>query len=160
MSGGRSSTGRLNSTNTPRFFIEIAELISHLYPDARKIVEVGAGRSPYTAAQLQKLLPHAEIIVTDIDPCAVMELEKRGLKAILDDASNPRLEIYVGADLIYSIRPPFELIPSLEALADKTGADVLLIPLSEDAYLSNISGSGRWVGIRRGGLTAYILRGI
>jgi len=154
----RSSAGRLNSTKPPKYFLDIANLISNLYPNAKKIVEVGVGRSPYTVIRLQSLLPGAEIIVTDVDRRVVRELARWNLNSVLDDISQPNLEIYENADLIYSIRPPFELIPNLEALAEKTGADVLIIPLSEDAYLSNLS--KKWKVIQRNGLTAYLLKNL
>ena len=152
----KSSTGRLNSTKPPKYFLEIAHLISNLYPNARKIVEVGVGRSPYTAIQLKSLLPGAEIIVTDVDRRVVRELARWNLNSVLDDISNPNLEIYENADLIYSIRPPFELIPKLASLGKRIGADVLIIPLSEDAYLSALS--EEWRMIQRDGLIAYLLK--
>ena len=136
----RSSTGRPNSTKPPKYFQEIAEYISEKYPSAKKIIEVGIGRSPYTALLLQKLLPKTELKVVDVDREAVEELRKIGLRAFVDDLTNPSLEIYKGADLIYSIRPPFELIPNIASLGARTGSDILIAPLSEDAHLSDLSG--------------------
>ena len=86
----------------------------------------------------------------------VRELARWNLNSVLDDISNPNLEIYENADLIYSIRPPFELIPKLASLGKRIGADVLIIPLSEDAYLSALS--EEWRMIQRDGLIAYLLK--
>jgi len=90
----------------------------------------------------------------DVDREAVEELRKIGLKAFVDDLTNPSLEIYRGADLIYSVRPPFELIPKIAALGIRTGSDVLIAPLSEDAHFSNLSG---WKMLRLGEAAIYIL---
>jgi len=113
------------------------------------------GRSPYTLLQLRFLLPNAEIIATDIDPEAVRELSEMGVKSLVDDIFEPNERIYEGADLIYSIRPPSEIIPRLAELGSRIGADILIIPLSEDAYFSNLSG---WERIVENGLIVYLLR--
>jgi len=160
LTGGREnaerySNGRPSSTNPPTYFSKIAHLISKLYPRARKIVEVGVGRSPHTLLQLKSLLPNAEIIATDINQEVVRELDEMGVKSLVDDIFEPDEKIYEGADLIYSIRPPFELIARLAKLGSRIGADVLIIPLSEDAYLSNLSG---WERIVENELIAYLLR--
>jgi len=151
----RYLNGHPSSTNPPAYFSKIAHLISKLYPRARKIIEVGVGRSPYTLLQLRFLLPNAEIIATDIDPEAVRELSEIGVKSLVDDIFEPNERIYEGADLIYSIRPPSEIIPRLAELGSRIGADILIIPLSEDAYFSNLSG---WERIVENGLIVYLLR--
>jgi uncharacterized UPF0146 family protein len=142
-------------TNPPTYFSKIAYLISKLYPRARKIIEVGVGRSPYTLLQLRSLLPNVEIVATDIDQEVVRELNGMGVKSLVDDIFEPDEEVYEGADLIYSIRPPFELIPRLAELGSRIGADILIIPLSEDVHLSNLSG---WERIVENELIAYLLR--
>jgi len=147
--------GRPSSTNPPTYFSKIAHLISKLYPRARKIIEVGVGRSPYTLLQLRSLLPNVEIVATDIDQEVVRELNGMGVKSLVDDIFEPDEEVYEGADLIYSIRPPFELIPRLAELGSRIGADILIIPLSEDVHLSNLSG---WERIVENELIAYLLR--
>ena len=151
-----SSDGRLNSTKPPKYFLEIANIISKLYPNARKIVEIGVGKSPYTALYLKNLLPKAEIIVTDADREAVRYALSLNLNSFYDDVNNPNLEIYKGADIIYSIRPPFELIPKLESLRTKIKVDVIIAPLSEDAYLSSLE--ERWTRIDHPQILVYILR--
>lgn len=140
----------------PKYFSEIADLISKLYPDAKKIVEVGVGRSPYTAIRLKTLLPRAEIIVTDVDREALRYAARLNLNAIYDDVSRPKLEIYEGSDVIYSIRPPPELIHILEELGIRVGADILVAPLPEDVYLSSMKKN--WMRIRGPPTSIYILR--
>jgi len=156
MRGKRSSDGRLNSTKPPKYFLEIANIISKLYPNARKIVEIGVGKSPYTALYLKDLLPKAEIIVTDADRGAVKYALSLNLNSVYDDVNDPNLEIYEGADIIYSIRPPFELIPKLESLRTEIKVDVIIAPLSEDAYLSSLE--ERWTRIDHPQILVYILR--
>ncbi len=151
----RYSIGHLNSTKPPTYFLRIAHLISKLYPNAKKIVEVGVGRSPYALLQLKSLLQEAEIIAVDIDPGAVGELNQMGVKSVVDDISEPNMGVYEGADLIYSIRPPFELISKLAKLGKEVGANVLVIPLSENGYLSDLS---EWDRIVDDGLIAFLLR--
>ena len=152
----RSSTGRPNSTKPPKYFLELAEFISSRYSSARKIVEIGVGRSPYTALRLRKLLSKTDLILVDIDGRVVEDLRRLGFKAVKDDVQVPRLEIYKNADLLYSIRPPFELIPKLIDLASLIGSDLLIAPLSEDAYLSGV-GRG-FERIRLGEVVVYLLR--
>ena len=154
--GKASSTGHLNSTKPPKYFLEIAEIISKLYPDAKKIVEVGIGRSPYTALRLKSLLPRTEIIVTDVDREVIRYAARLNLNSIYDDINNPNLEIYKGADVVYSIRPPFELIPKLESLGNDAGVDVLITPLSEDIHLSSLG--KKWKRISHPEILIYILK--
>jgi len=160
LTGGREnaerySNGRPSSTNPPTYFSKIAHLISKLYPKARKIIEVGVGRSPYTLLQLKSLLRDSEIIAVDIDQDVMRELNQIGIRAIVNDIFKPHWEIYEGADLIYSIRPPFEFIPRLAELGRSVGADVIVVPLSEDEYFSNLS---MWERLKEGEVVAYLLR--
>lgn len=132
------SAGLPTSIKPSKYFLEIAEFISQRYFSAKKIVEIGVGLSPYVALHLSSKLPEAEIIVTDVDERVVKWLLKLGLKVFMDDVSKPRLRLYESADLIYSIRPPFELIPKIMELGEIISSDVLIAPLSEDAYLSEL----------------------
>jgi len=93
------------------------------------------GRAPWTALELRRLLPHAEVILVDRDPEALKEVGKAGFKTLLDDVARPRIREYGGADLLYSIHPPAELRDPILDLASKVGAGILVKPLSEDAYL-------------------------
>ncbi|MDI9623691.1 MAG: UPF0146 family protein [Methanothermobacter sp.] len=88
-----------------------------------KVVEVGVGRFFKVAEYLQE---HSmiDLILTDIKPSHPHVIE--------DDITNPRLEIYKGARLIYSIRPPLELHKHLIKVAENVKAKLLIRPLSTE----------------------------
>jgi len=156
MSGFEPIEGVFEHDKPTKYFLKIAGLISRLYPKARKIIEVGVGKSPYTILQLKSFLRKAEIMAVDINPEVIREINRMGIKAVYDDVFEPNKKIYEGADLIYFIRPPSELIPKLAELGRKVGTDVLIIPLSEDEYFSDLSG---WERLEEDGIIAYLLRG-
>ena len=63
------------------------------------------------------------------------DLEERALGSITtvkDDVFSPRIEVYRGASLIYSIRPPLELQIEMGKIALEVGADVLVRPLGDE----------------------------
>ncbi|MHA1754414.1 MAG: UPF0146 family protein [Candidatus Odinarchaeia archaeon] len=107
---------------------EILSIIKTKIKNPKKIVEVGIG--PYTeiALSLKKIYPNAQIISADIsfsnDKYA--ELKSQGILVKNDDITKPNMEIYKNADLIYSIRPPIELIPNLVELAKKAKTKLLI----------------------------------
>ncbi len=102
---------------------DFSEYIITNYKNASRIVEVGVGSFPGVALTLQKHL-NMDIIMTDIKPYHPM--------VVVDDITNPDLDIYKGASLIYSIRPPEELQKSLKLVADEVGADLIIKPLSTE----------------------------
>jgi hypothetical protein len=101
---------------------DFAEYIAKNYSNAKKIVEVGAGREFSVLQELRKKL-NAQIIATDV-------VESGGI--VKDDVAEPDISIYKDAELIYSIRPPPELYPHLENIARKVGADLIVRSLSSD----------------------------
>jgi hypothetical protein len=111
-------------------FKAIAKYIAENYPSATKIVEVGVGKVPDVAIELQGLLPACEVIVTDV--AELPELSGR-VKFVHDDITEPNLGIYEGAALIYSVRPPPELQPYLLEVARGVGADLLIKPLAGES---------------------------
>jgi len=137
----------------PIFFNQIAEYISRNYPRAQKIVEIGVGFAPWTAIRLRELLPAAEIIVVDKNPEALNGLEKYGINPLQDDVFKPKIRRYVGADLIYSIHPPVELIEPIRLIADTVNAELLVKPLSEDAYLY---GFEKWKKVTLGSCVIFL----
>ncbi|MCK9150357.1 UPF0146 family protein [Methanobacterium alcaliphilum] len=88
-----------------------------------KVVEVGVGKFHEVACNLQR---HSKmnIVITDIKPC------HEGV--IQDDINHPKLSIYYGASIIYSIRPPMELHQSLINLAESVGATLIIKTLTGD----------------------------
>jgi len=111
-------------------FRAIARYISENYPSATKIVEVGIGRVPDAAIELQRLLPACEVVVTDV--AELPELSRR-VKFVRDDITEPNLSVYEGAALIYAVRPPPELQPHLLEVARDVGADLLVKPLAGES---------------------------
>ena len=143
-------------TKPPKYFKEVAELIANLYPDAEKIVEIGVGSAPWTLLNLRKLLPKTTLLAVDVDQDSIMKLRELGLNAEIDDILNPRIELYQKSNLIYSIRPPMELINPMSKVAERVGADILIFPLSEDSYLYEFKSP--WSKVDHPSLLAFILK--
>ena len=143
-------------TKPPKYFKEVAELIANLYPDAEKIIEIGVGSAPWTLLNLRKLLPKTILLAIDVDQDSIMKLRELGLNAEIDDILNPRIELYQKSNLIYSIRPPMELINPMSKVAEKVGADILIFPLSEDSYLYEFKSP--WSKVDHPSILAFILR--
>jgi len=104
---------------------DFSEYIITNYRDVSKIVEVGVGNFPRVALTLQEHL-NMDIIMTDIKPYHPM--------VTVDDINDPDLDIYSGASLIYSIRPPEELQKSIKNVADTVGADIIIKPFLTESF--------------------------
>ncbi len=101
---------------------DLIDFISREYRG--KIVEIGVGKYQEVARELIKL--GFSVVVTDVRQIS------SDLKIIIDDVCNPRLEIYRGATLLYSIRPPYEIQRCILSLAKKIGSDVIIVPLKNE----------------------------
>jgi uncharacterized UPF0146 family protein len=102
-------------------YIDFAEYLARHYSNV-PIVEVGIGSNFEVSKELKK---HGhDVRSIDINP----SLEE----VIKDDILNPDLEIYKDCGLIYSIRPPPELVSYIAAVAKVVGADLIIRPLSTD----------------------------
>ena len=102
---------------------DFSEFIITHYKNASYIVEVGVGGFPLVALTLQEHL-NMDIIMTDIKPSHE--------NVIVDDITKPNLNIYSGASLIYSIRPPEELQEHIKRVAEIVGADLIIKTLSTE----------------------------
>lgn len=104
---------------------QIGEYIAARY---RNAAEVGAGRN-FDAA---RILAGAGVRVfcTDVHTPP----EDPGIPFMIDDIFAPDLRRYQGLDLIYSIRPAIEMVPSLIDLAKTTGCDLLVYHLGFETY--------------------------
>jgi len=111
-------------------FRAIARYIAENYPSATKIVEVGVGKVPDVAIELQRLLPACEVIVTDVAEPPKLSGQ---VKFVRDDIIKPNLSVYEGAALIYAVRPPPELQPFLLEVAREVGADLFIKPLAGES---------------------------
>lgn len=102
---------------------DLSDYIIVNYKNASRIVEVGVGGFPLVALTLQEHL-NMDIIMTDIKPYHN--------NIVVDDITNPNLNIYKDATLIYSIRPPQELQNHIKEVAELVGADLIIKPLSTE----------------------------
>lgn len=110
--------------------------IEYLSCNYKKVVEIGIGR--YHKVALALLARGLKVGATDIRP------ESVGIPVEFDDIRSPRLKLYEGAEAIYAVRPPPELLPSMKMLAGKLAVDLVIKPLADepvDGLLVNQGGS-------------------
>lgn len=103
-------------------------LVEYIARNYRNAAEIGIGHFPDVAYAL--LEKSVKVFATD-----VKAYRYRGLKVIVDDVTKPDLSLYDTIELIYSLRPPPELVPYMEQLAKMFSADLIVKPLSSE-YLS------------------------
>jgi uncharacterized UPF0146 family protein len=89
------------------------------------VAEIGIGHFPDVALALAKRGVH--VFATDVKP-----FEHCGFRVVLDDITQPDLHLYTGLDLIYSLRPPPELVPHMNLLARTLSADLVIKPLASE----------------------------
>ena len=92
-----------------------------------KVVEVGIGYNWKVAFELKKR--GFDIVATDIRFIPI-----KGIDFVLDDVTNPRIEIYMNSSLIYSIRPPPEIVPYMIKIAKIVKSDLLVRPFGNEFY--------------------------
>jgi hypothetical protein len=102
---------------------DLAEFIGQNY--SGRIVEVGAGHVPGVARLLSER--GLEVVLTDRE-----ERLRYDLRIEKDDIFAPRMELYRGASLLYSIRPPREMQIAMGDVAARVGADILVRPLQDE----------------------------
>jgi uncharacterized UPF0146 family protein len=89
------------------------------------VAEIGIGHFPDVAMALAK--SGVYVLATDVKP-----FEHAGFRVVLDDIMDPDLHVYTGLDLIYSLRPPPELVPHMNQLAKTLSADLIIKPLASE----------------------------
>ena len=100
----------------------LVDFIADRYRDA---AEIGIGLFPDVAyALIERGL---KVFATDNQP-----FHYSGLKVVVDDIMSPDISLYAGVDLIYSMRPPPELIPYMMRLAETVSAGLIIKPLSSE----------------------------
>jgi uncharacterized UPF0146 family protein len=119
----------------------LVDFIAGRYNNA---VEIGIGHFPDVAFALLKR--HIKVFATDIRP-----FQYPDLNVVVDDITEPELSLYRGMKLIYSMRPPPELIPYIKRLAGLISADLILKPLS-DEYIDG------WQLMQNGNMTFFTKR--
>lgn len=123
---------------------DLAAYIAQNY--SGRVVEVGVG---YVADVALLLAARGlQVILTDKE-----ERLLAGMKVEKDDIFSPRLELYQGASLLYSLRPPLEMELAMGLVAAKIGADVLIRPLMDE--VAQLPGFTRRL-VNRGGARFYL----
>ena len=117
---------------------DLAEFIARNYTG--RVVEVGAGYALEVALGLKAR--GLDVVLTDKE-----ERLLGSLRVEKDDIFSPRLELYRGASLLYSIRPPLEMQLAMGLLALKLGADILIRPLQDE--VADLPGFARRLVNRR-----------
>ena len=102
---------------------DLAAFIARNY--SGRVVEVGAGYAAEVALGVKAR--GLDVVLTDRE-----ERLLGGLRVEKDDIFSPRPELYRGASLLYSIRPPLEMQLAMGLLAARIGADVLVRPLMDE----------------------------
>jgi uncharacterized protein len=104
----------------------LQEFIKNNY--SRTIVEVGCGRYSAIALALRRFV---KVIATDILETDAVDCQLEPIY-IKDDITCPNLRLYLGASLMYSIRPPLEIQQSILDLSERIGADALIKPFGSE----------------------------
>jgi uncharacterized UPF0146 family protein len=102
---------------------DLAQFIGKNY--SGRVVEIGAGHVLEVALHLASL--GRDVLITDRE-----ERYLGGIHIEKDDIFMPRLDLYQGASLIYSIRPPLELQLAMGILASRLGTDISIRPLNDE----------------------------
>lgn len=114
--------------------LPLAEFIAERY---KKVAEIGIGN--YNAVAEYLVSMGVKVIATDIRKVYT------NAEFFIDDVRNPKIQLYSGVELVYSIRPPPELFKSIRELANKVNADCIIKPLFgdyTDGKLVNYKGIG------------------
>jgi uncharacterized UPF0146 family protein len=135
-------------------FDDLVGYVRENYSRASKIVELGVGSRIDVAERIKKHLPMAEVLVTDKDEAWVRKHVASQVRAVADDIMFPQTPIYQNASLVYSIHPPFEILAPMMDLAGKIGADLLVVPVSDEQEMFHDG----WRKLVRNGRTLGWLR--
>ena len=100
----------------------MAEYIAGRY---NRSAEIGIGHFPDLAFAL--IDRGVRVFATDIIPFSY-----KGLRVVIDDITRPDISLFYGVDLIYSMRPPPELIFYMDRLAERLSASLIVKPLSSE----------------------------
>ncbi len=127
---------------------DLAKFILQNY--SGRIVEVGAGHMSALASRLMAGDPDLDLVATDIEARDI-----GGIVVLADDIFSPCKEIYKGASLLYSIRPPLEIQVAMGELARELDADVLIRPLGNE--IADLRGFSRTL-MNRGDARFYLFK--
>ncbi len=116
-------------------------LVDYIADTYRWAAEIGIGPFPDVAWVLAGV--GVRVFATDIRP-----FQHQGLKVLVDDITQPDVSLYTGVDLIYSLRPPSELVPYMERLAREVEATLIVKPLASEYLEGQLT--------RRGSTTFFL----
>ena len=100
-------------------------LVDYIAGNYDYAVEIGIGHFPDVAFALLKR--DVLVFATDIRP-----FQYSGLKVIMDDILEPDFSAYTTLNLIYSLKPPSELVPYMIQLARRLSTDLIIKPLASE----------------------------
>lgn len=104
---------------------DIVAVVKELAPE--RVLEVGTGRRVEVAEALREAMPDADVVVSDrVRPDPPDDVRAIRLD-LLGEAHGPS-----DVDVVLATRLPPELWGRAEALADRHGADLVLVPLAEE----------------------------
>ncbi|MDD1679219.1 MAG: hypothetical protein LUO93_08590 [Methanomicrobiales archaeon] len=101
----------------------------YLGPRYHTAVEIGVGVNFEVADALSR--QGCRVSCTDIHPG---RSPSPTLPVFVDDIFRPTESIYLGADLLYAVRPGVEMVPALIDLACRIDADLLVYHLGNELY--------------------------
>ncbi len=93
----------------------------------RSAVEIGFGGKTIAAVIVQNAgIP---VLCTDVHAYS-----DSGVPAVVDDVFSPTLSYYLGADVLYAVRPGTEIVPPMIELAKRINADLIVYHLGFELY--------------------------
>jgi uncharacterized protein len=128
---------------------DLAEFIRCNYKG--KVVEIGAG----FLADVASVLKTSDLKMLDLVATDRENRDLEGIPVLADDIFSPCREIYEGASLLYSLRPPLEVQVAMGELAREIEADVLVRPLGNE--VAELKGFSRTL-VNTGDARFYLFR--
>ena len=115
-------------------------LVQFMITRYRRAAEIGVGHCPDVLYALKQ--GGLEVFGTDIEPICC-----DGFDIFHDDVTEPNFSLYRSptreVEIVYSLRPPPELVPYLLYLARTIRSDLLVKTLSSDHVDGPLMGTGR-----------------
>ncbi|MEM3061487.1 MAG: UPF0146 family protein, partial [Candidatus Bathyarchaeia archaeon] len=98
------------------------------------------------------------VVDIDLEKLKNIEAEFPLLKCASDDITSPSLDLYRGADLVYAIRPPPELINEIVELCARIGSDVLIRSCSNETCGFEFERRKGWTRVKHGCAVINLLK--
>jgi len=103
----------------------VEDLAGYIAGRYKRSAEIGIGHFPDLAFALRDR--GVRVFGTDIFPFSY-----KGLRFVIDDITRPDISLFYDVDLIYSMRPPPEIVYYMDRLAKRLSASVIVKPLSSE----------------------------